>query len=209
MPGVNYLLPNTAAIGTTPSIRSGNLAMSQRKRRGVTLVELIAVMAVLIILGGVILPTLTATRRDVYVKAAADMVRGRMAEARSKAIENGQAYRFAISEDGRRIRIAPDTYEALGEVATSDDDSSPILIREDDLPKGVTLQLTSDEAEFAVQDSSGWKRLVTFQPDGTCREDSAEVIVSEKGVTPLLITVRGLTGATTTSKMPATAGAKP
>ena len=183
--------------------------MSQRKRRGVTLVELIAVMAVLIILGGVILPTLTATRRDVYVKAAADMVRGRMAEARSKAIENGQAYRFAISEDGRRIRIAPDTYEALGEVATSDDDSSPILIREDDLPKGVTLQLTDEEAEFAVQDSSGWKRVVTFLADGTCREDSAELIVTEKGVTPLLITVRGLTGVTMTSKMPAVGGVKP
>lgn len=183
--------------------------MSQRKRRGVTLIELIAVMAVLIILGGVILPTLTATRRDVYVKAAADMVRGRMAEARSKAIENGQAYRFAISEDGRRIRIAPDTYEALGEVATSDDDSSPILIREDDLPKGVTLQLTDEEAEFAVQDSSGWKRVVTFLADGTCREDSAELIVTENGVTPVLITVRGLTGVTTTSKMPAAGGAKP
>jgi Tfp pilus assembly protein FimT len=174
-------------------------------RRGLTLIELVAVLMTLIILGAVLFPTLDGMQGDTHTKAGADVVKTYIAKARSKAIEDGMAYRLAISADGHRVRIAPDNYESLGEMPTvsgdEDDSSSGPVIREDDLPKGVLAVIVNivDE-EYVAQDQSGWRRVATFLPDGTCREDCVDLSVQEHGVTPVQIHLRGITGTSSTTR---------
>ena len=178
------------------------------RRPGLTILELLVVLAAILILGAVLLPTLTAVRGNTRVKAAADTVRSRMAEARMKAIEDGQPYRVAISTDGKRLRVAPDTLDAIGQAAQSDDETGGPFIREDDLPQQVSADIVMDEDSFVAQDTNGWRRVATFQPDGTCKEDTVEVLLQEIGVAPLIVRLRGLTGATRVVSA-ATEGMKP
>jgi Tfp pilus assembly protein FimT len=172
----------------------------RRPRRGITLLELMVVMAALVILGGVFLPTLSGMRGNTRVKAAVDTVRGRIAEARMRAIENGQAYRLALSPDGKRLRLAPDAAETTGQ----SDGTAPAV--EEDLPEQVTAELMVDDDGFAGQDTNGWTRVATFQPDGTCREDTVHVLLKELGVSAMFVRLRGLTGTTCSGQASALGG---
>jgi hypothetical protein len=86
-------------------------------------------------------------------------------------------------------------------MATTSEDDVTIVIGETSLPKEVTASLmTADEA--ASMDDNGWTRIATFRPDGTCREDNVTIRLNETGQIPLLIIIRGLTGAATIVKDP-------
>lgn len=162
------------------------------RRSGYTLVELLVVLAILLILGAMLAPTFSATNGDSRVKAGADVVRGRMDEARASAIDDARPYRFSISADGSRVRVAPEGFEE-GMVQPNNDDENPPFFAEDELPKGVTAVPITDEMG-PMTDSDGWVRLATFLPDGTCKEDHAILEVREAGVHPMVVTLRGLTG---------------
>lgn len=175
---------------------------ARRRRPGYTLMELLAVIAILTALGGVLVPTLGGLGGDTKVKAGADAVSARMAEARAAAIEQGRAYRVAVSEDGTRLRVAPDDLEFAGSEPINAEGAGPVIV-EDELPAPVTAVPVMDEGAQAVVDEAGWVRVVTFLPDGTCREASAAVEVKEPGVHSMLVRVRGLTGAATVTAVPA------
>ena len=174
-----------------------------RRRRGVSLVEVMVTMAVLVILGGVIAPTFRTMSRDTKSKAGADTVRGRVADARGAAVEGGRPYRLAISADGKRVRVAPDEQAFVNMAANADDDDDGPMIAESDLPKDVTATTTHGDGTQATPDDAGWVRVATFQPDGTCREDSATVTITEPGSRSILIRIRGLTGSAVTEVGPA------
>ena len=169
-----------------------------RSRAGYTLMEVLVVLAILIVLGAVLAPTFNSFSRDTKVKAATDTVMARIADARASAIERGLPYRLALSEDGLHIRIAPDDQAYANQTVTTDDDDHP-LVAETDFPKDVKVQHLMDDDFQEVKDQAGWIRVATFLPDGTCREDLAVIQVREPGVYPILIRIRGLTGAATTS----------
>jgi prepilin-type N-terminal cleavage/methylation domain-containing protein len=171
------------------------VARPSTRRRGYTIIELLVVMAALLVLGALALPTLFGMKGDTRSKAAADMLRARMNEARAKAMEDGTPYRLAVSGDLKRLRLAPDTFEATGVNPTAGDDATAPTVREDDLPDGVTAQMLLDENEQSMQDQAGWVRVATFLPDGTCREDTVEVEIKEPGTAPFIVKLRGLTGA--------------
>jgi Tfp pilus assembly protein FimT len=164
--------------------------------------ELLAVIAILTALGGVLVPTLSGIGGDTKVKAGADIVRARMSEARAAAIEEGRAYRVAVSQDGTKVRVAPDELEFAGLGPTADDANGPLIV-EDDFPTPVTAVPVIDEGTQTVVDDSGWVRVVTFLPDGTCREATAAVEVKEPGVHSMLVRIRGLTGSATVTSVPA------
>jgi prepilin-type N-terminal cleavage/methylation domain-containing protein len=172
------------------------MVVMKTRRPGFSLMELIAVLVALVILGAILVPTLSGMRGDTRTKAGSDILQSYIAKARERAIEDGFAYRLAISADGKRIRIAPDTFEAMGEMPTVDEDAGTTgpTIREDDLPEGVTALIVAGEDDFIAQDQSGWKRVATFMPDGTCKEDLVEVRVEESGVVPMIIRLKGVTG---------------
>jgi len=167
-------------------------ATRTRRRPGYTLMELLIVLALLMILGGLLAPTFSATSRDTGVKAGADLVRGRMEDARANAIEDARPYRFAVSADGTKIRVSPDGLDD-GTAPPANGDDSPPFVAQEDLPKNVTAVPVAD-GQAPMSGDDGWVRVATFLPDGTCKEDHAILEVREAGVHPMVVTLRGLTG---------------
>lgn len=160
-------------------------------RGGYTLLELIAVLAIILILGAVALPSLFAVYGNVRQKAGADMVRARLADARAWAMESDRPYRVQVSEDGLRIRVSAES--PLSVQPTDDGNTPPDRSREDEFDK-VTASVELDDEMPAATDGDGWVTAATFLPNGTCREDTAVIAVAEDGFPPLRIRVRGVTG---------------
>ena len=67
-----------------------------RRRSGVTLFELVMVLAVLVVLAAVLYPLFDGLYAEMRVSQAADQVRAGWAEARAHAMNEGRPYRFAI-----------------------------------------------------------------------------------------------------------------
>lgn len=182
-------------------------AIRRHRRSGVTLIEVLAVLSVLIILGGVVLPTLYGFQRDTKIKAAGDMIRGRIAEARASAIGQVRAYCLYVSTDGTRVRIAPDDSDFASATFTEDDEAP--VVAEEELPKPVTATPLFANTGQGGMDEGGWIQVATFLSDGTCKEDSAELELKEPGCYSLRVKIRGLTGAATVSPAPTTQGTGP
>jgi prepilin-type N-terminal cleavage/methylation domain-containing protein len=153
---------------------------------GFTLIEVMIVMAILLILGAMVVPTLMSTERDLPIKSAGDTMRARLNDARSLAIEHGQTIRFSLSPDGKKVRFAVDADQN----SASDSD----LTSEYSMPRSVTARIINDESGEATLDSAGWTRVATFQPDGTCRETVVEVELNQPNCYALIVRLRGLTG---------------
>lgn len=161
------------------------------RRRGYTLLELLCVIAVLVVLGAVVLPTLSGMFLDTRVKAGADLVISHCSDARSYAIEHGRSYQVFVSPDYKRLRVGPDESEQPEQSGSST--PTPPFVRETDLPTAVTLVPINTGADAGTS-TNGWLKLVTYKPDGTCREAAAQFEVREDGVVPLVVNVRGMTG---------------
>jgi Tfp pilus assembly protein FimT len=171
-----------------------------RHRPAFTLMEVLLVIAVIIALSAVAYPTLAAMYGDVKVKAAADDVRAAWTEARSHAIEDGRAYRFAVQPGTGKYKVAPDAdgfWDGSG--GTGDDADAPPFTFEGDLPNGIVFQVGTD-----LPESGGWATVVVFHPDGGCSAD-VEVTLKEADDdgTPIVVKVRAMTGAVSVRKQPA------
>lgn len=151
-----------------------------------------AVMAVLLIVGAAAIPTFSSLKGNSDQKAAADMVRGRIADARGLAMESGQAYRLAISADGTRIRLAPDTPDFASVPASSEATGAATCI-ETRLDKA-TAGLIADQDDAGPSGDGEWVTVGTFLPDGTCREVGAVIAVNEGNFPPIRIQLRGVSG---------------
>lgn len=163
-------------------------------RPGVTLLELIAVMAVLVILGTILLPTLNAFRGDTRLKAATDTFAGRVADGRVRAMESGQPYQLSIHQDGRQLRLAPFSLDLVD--VGSENGAVPEVL-EDTFPPTVMGTLVSNSESGVPTVESGWQTVATFQADGSCKEDNVLLEFSEPGSRSLLVHLRGLTGVVT------------
>ena len=161
-------------------------AMRTAPRPGFTLLEVTLAMAVVLILGAILVPTLNGLKGNADQRGAADAVRSRIADARGLAMEHGTPYRLALSSDGTRLRVAPDgptfTAGAGGEASAS------ARVIETKLEKVTAVVL---DAEVAID--SDWVTIGTFLADGTCREDNATVEVREGNFPPMRVQLRGVT----------------
>ena len=159
-------------------------------RRGFTLFDLMVVMTLLLLLAAVILPSISAFRGDTRQRAAADVLRGELAVARGRAMEEGRPYRVAVSRDGRRIRRAPDSPDFAQTGAADGASGSAAAV---DYPfDHVTAEVVA-EGDAEPEAVDGWVTVATVLPDGSCREDTALVIITEPDNGSLRVRVRGLT----------------
>lgn len=177
---------------------------TRHRRSGYTLVEVLVVMAILIMIGGAVVPTLAGMNRDTQVQAGGDVVRSLADAARSHAMGSGQPHQLSLAPDGTQVRVSP----AVADLEAVEATDEPLYTAVEALPKTVRVALSS-AADAAATDDEGWQRVATFLPDGTCREDGAAVDVTEPGTYTLRLTIRGLTGAVTSAKLPASEGVVP
>src|SRR5205823_13289810 len=80
-----------------------------RRRTAFTLFELMLVMAVIIIIMAIAVPTLLLNNLhdDTKVQGAVDAVKGCWSECRTHAIEEGQMYRFAVVPNTGKFKMEP------------------------------------------------------------------------------------------------------
>lgn len=166
------------------------MTADRHRRSAFTIMEMLVVIAVILILGAILVPSLVGFWSNNRTKAAVDITTARLSDARGAAISQGRAYRVCASPDGRQVRVCPDESEPA-EQLSSDQPVSP-LVRTDTLPE--TVVLTPMLTDTSVESIDGWITLITFLPDGTCREEAGEFQLSEPDTTPQVVRVRGLTG---------------
>lgn len=166
-------------------------------RRGFTLVEVLVVMAVLVILAAVILPSVGAFRGDSRPQAAVDLLRGELADARGRAKLENRPYRVAVGSNGTRLRRAPDGPE-FAEAAAYDRPDGTSAAVEYALEHAVVELLSDPSAAAGADGADGWQTVAVVLPDGTCLDDSITVGVREAdapaGAGSLRVHIRGLTG---------------
>ncbi|HEV3383716.1 MAG TPA: hypothetical protein VG097_02815 [Gemmata sp.] len=202
--------------------------MRSSRRAGYTILELLIVLVVLIILGAVLVPTLSSYYGNTRQKAAADLIRSKVVEARAKAMEQGVWYRLAINQDKTRIRLAPDGPNFSS--ATPGTSDSPNAQATEDKLENVTAEVTNDpnnsqssntQSTFDAQSANGsvlinggvavdgeWVTVMTVGPEGICKEDFATVTVKEANFQPILIQVRGIVGSAGVLPAPSKTGSK-
>lgn len=168
------------------------------RRSGYTLIELVLVLALLVILAAITAPSLDTLYGTFRVTAAADSIRAAWAHARAHAANEGCPYRFAIQAGCYRVAPdAPGYWADAGPNTASTDGASPPLVLEESLPRGVQLTRGPGPDAAAVE----WVTVATFLPDGTARDD-VELTLRASGARPLLVRLRGLTGAVTAQRLP-------
>ncbi len=167
--------------------------MPRQSRSGYTILELLVVLALLVILGAVIIPSLPGFYGNTKQKAAADVVRTRLAEARAKSMERGMPFRVAVNSDKTRIRVAPDT-EDFASLPADDPPAFDSTVTED-LFEEISIDYMTEPGDDRSADPSGWFTIATMRPDGSCKESRSIVVsVNESTYAPIMIQVRGLTG---------------
>lgn len=113
--------------------------------RGFSLIELVVVLAIIMILAAIIVPTIGPTRRQGKMRVGAATVAEALRLARSTAIAQSTPY-SVDSPDPYRFRVYPGSGAYVS--------PSPVLETRS-LPEGVTLESISPSS-------------VSFQPDGSC-----------------------------------------
>lgn len=171
-------------------------------RRGLTLLEVMLVLCLLVILSAVAWPALERPLANQRLREAADAVRIQWTRARIDAMSSGRTFLFSFIPETGKYRI--ESREGAEYVAeqTSAEAAAP---KEHTLPEGckflVGLTPRDDRAAtFLTRDSStdansAVSEAILFYPDGTT-SDAAVTLENEHG-RRIDLTLRGLTGVTT------------
>jgi Tfp pilus assembly protein FimT len=174
-------------------------------RLGYTLFELIVVVTLIVLIGTLTLPSLTGVFADARLDASADMIRARMADARSMAMAQGRTFRFGFLPGSGKFQIAADDSPLWDAVDTSGPAES------DDHLRGELLQdviFGTDANAFAgvgtPNPGGAWQVGGIFISDGTGRAsvnpdgttvDDVTFFFGKAGFSPMAVQFRGLTGA--------------
>src|SRR5947208_8568084 len=123
------------------------------RRSGFTLLELLLVLAIVAMVVAMAYPSLDAFLTEARLKAGADHLRARFAEARSHAILDNQPYVFSVKPGESGYRLAPDNYGGAngmnGDPAADGQGASFVL--EDQMPHGIRFNL--DHANVSASGS--------------------------------------------------------
>lgn len=190
-------------------------------RHGMSLMELLLVLVLLVIAGSLAVPAITNGFGGVKLKRAGDKVISRWAEARAQAVETGVPYQFRFTPNTNKYRVEP-----LTEVLQSDGSGAPtspapdstVAVQpetdatqrslnesntiESELPEPILFvggqtadyDATTDERRVADLQATGstWSTPIVFYPDGSA--STATVILQNDVPQYLRLTIRGLTG---------------
>lgn len=171
--------------------------MRSNQRAGLTLMELLMVMALIVIVAAVAVPVWQTMLADARETAAADMVRARMAETRARAMETGRPWRLACIPNTDAFQMAPDDSTAWEQVEQSSKHEAEL--KRDKLPEGIVFAVNPGDISGSSQPGTPgteWRTLAVYQFDGSARDDSITYF-GKMGLMPMGVELRGLTGSVT------------
>ncbi|MHC4406312.1 MAG: GspH/FimT family protein [Planctomycetota bacterium] len=184
-------------------------ARSQRRRRAITLFELLLVLCLLTALTAFVWPALDRPMAEQRLRGAADTVRAALGKARVEAMSSGRPVVFLFVTNSADYSIE---YRAGMELSL--DSGSDAALEQQAVPYGADLVLpkhitflagetaAADEAattSLAALDpgdpEAGYSTPILFYPDGTT-SDACLMLANEHG-RRVEVSLRGLTGVVT------------
>lgn len=178
---------------------------AQNKRRGVTLIELLLVMAVIVVVLGLAAPMFFESMRSQQLRSAADQLRTDLSKARNRAMSSGQMLGLTLTENTYTIGLASEVDENEASAPAFQQSTIP-------LPDGLRLQVltgasgsetTPDQALGQTVGSDGIAAY--FYPDGTT--STVEFQLFNDKDKSLVVSLRGITGVALVQEAPSqTAG---
>lgn len=184
-----------------------------RQSRGLTLIEMCLVLALLVVIAAVATPLLEGSFSRANLQSAADLLTAAWSRARLAAMESGVTHVFRFEPKGTRFQII--TLNDLGmlesETPDIDDANSEYGIDEmmrspqNRLPEGVAFAAAEIAASSQVAATYGettgtnWSSPILFHADGTT-SDATVLLANGDGQT-VRLTQRGLTGITQVSDL--------
>jgi len=174
-------------------------------REGVTLIEIMLVLALLVVIGAVAAPMLEGSLARAKLEQSGELVRAAWTKARLSASESGETRVFRFEQNGARYQILALGELLLPENSTLSVDDTPerdvsdlLRLGEARLPDGVVFakgevsasaQVAALLGETAV---TGWSAPILFRPDGTTSD--ATLVLANSAQQTIVVTLRGLTG---------------
>ena len=176
------------------------------RRRGLTLVEICLVLALLVVIGSFAIPLLGGAVERRALVSGAGMLQAGWTRARLAAMQSGQTYVVRFEPKGSRFQVLsldqlslPESQEMQPEDPEADNSPYDILrFFKTRLPDGVifaSANVSNSNQFTATMGSAGdgpWSSPIIFRPDGTT-SDATVLLVNEPGQT-IRVTLRGLTG---------------
>lgn len=193
---------------------------SSSSRSGVTLLEILLVVAIMAFLSALALPGFDRIFAAQRVDKSAEIVRAEMGRARVQAIRTGKVFAFVYNEGQSQLAVRQfdqlvqaGTVEhfrqsgsgqaagAGGQSLASDPRDGNMDYSNEELPRGVrflTGQTISDIRSQYESDvaggSAGKLKPILFYPDGSSQD--AQIILANERGDAVRIVLRGLTGST-------------
>jgi prepilin-type N-terminal cleavage/methylation domain-containing protein len=182
-----------------------------RLRHGLTLVELVLVLALLVVISAISLPLMEGQLSRAALNGAGDLLRGAWAKSRLAAMQSGQTHVFRYEPNGSRFQIvALDSLSAPehSEPAPDDPEIEPdppefVRLSQNRLPDGIVFksgEVSSSAqlmATLPMEGEGSWSQPILFYPNGTTSD--ATLLIANSRDVAIRVTLRGLTGISQTS----------
>ncbi len=174
-------------------------------RNGLTLLELIMVLMILVIIASISVPFTYRSFSGQRASKAADLVRSELNRARVQAMKTGEIHGFFYYPETQNFKVAPFNEEMVGILDQNRRDRNDVNYREfggERLPKGVLFAVGEAEADSrsaaaeAENAAPSNVRPVLFYPDGSSQ--NARLYVRSDRDDFIEIRLRGMTGTSTT-----------
>jgi len=186
----------------------------RNRRTGFSLLELLVVVAILVLLAALVAPNVIARMQESRVAHAAESVRDVIARSRTFALDAGIDYQFRYESNGRNFVVLPlelvpvDSNSRFGDAETSnyvrltgelDDGLRLLAIDDDQTVESLETAWFGQLANSLQLSQATWSSPIIFHFDGTA--DDAEFQVSTDDKVAADLTIRGLTGSVSVSRV--------
>jgi Tfp pilus assembly protein FimT len=191
---------------------AGKSRKTAATRSGLTLLELMLVLGIIVALGAMVLPAFDRIFASQRLDKSADIVRAEMGRARVQAIRTGKVFAFVYNEGQSQLAVRQ--FDQLAQAGTvphfqrgtgspqagrADGRAGNMDYSNEELPRGVRFvagqaidDIRSQYEADAAGGSSGKLKPILFYPDGSSQD--AQVILANERGDVIRIILRGLTG---------------